>query len=220
MKTTLSQTSFGYISINSFMIIMVSMAPKSPWKDLSIDTSHITKQSIMAEILGRSTGNHHGVRIANSWAEIKPTTSLSVLDKENSMEFSCIFCILLIQLLHGLCTTFPWLSCDFILCDVTLWHCHVTLSCTPSLCSKSKRKRKEKKRNINSDLAVLPSHDIWYCLLNHQYLGNRHDLSFAFRYQRSPLYTSQNECKMMPRWLILVEIWRPQCLHIDFINYP
>ena len=36
------------------------MAPKSPLKDLSIDTSHVSKQSVMAEILGRSTGNHHG----------------------------------------------------------------------------------------------------------------------------------------------------------------
>jgi len=33
---------------------------------------------------------------------------------------------------------------------------HIILSCAPSLCSKS---RKEKKRNINNDLAVLPSHD-------------------------------------------------------------
>jgi len=29
-------------------------------EDLSIDTSHVSKQSIMVEILGRSTGNHHG----------------------------------------------------------------------------------------------------------------------------------------------------------------
>jgi len=55
-----SQTSFGHISISSLTIPTVSMAPKSPWKDLSIDTSHISKWSVMAEILGRSTGNHHG----------------------------------------------------------------------------------------------------------------------------------------------------------------
>ena len=36
------------------------MATESPWKDLSIDTSPISKQSVMAEILGRSTGNHYG----------------------------------------------------------------------------------------------------------------------------------------------------------------
>jgi len=56
----LSQTSFSHISINSSTILMVSMTPKSPWKDLLIDTSHVSKQSIMAEILGRSTGNHYG----------------------------------------------------------------------------------------------------------------------------------------------------------------
>jgi len=47
--------------------------------------------------------------------------------------------------------------------------CHVTLSCECDtflhslLCSKSKikEKEKEKKRNINNDLAILPSHDIF-----------------------------------------------------------
>jgi len=38
---------------------MVSMAPESPWKDLSINTSHVSKWSIMAEILGRSIGNYY-----------------------------------------------------------------------------------------------------------------------------------------------------------------
>ena len=56
----LSQTSFGHISINSPLILTASMATESPWKDLSIGTSHVSRQSIMAEILGRSTGNHHG----------------------------------------------------------------------------------------------------------------------------------------------------------------
>jgi len=56
----LSQTSFGHISINSSLILTVSMAMESPWKDLSIDTSHASKQSVLAEILGRSTGNHYG----------------------------------------------------------------------------------------------------------------------------------------------------------------
>jgi len=36
------------------------MAMESPWKDLSIDTSHTSKQLVLAEILGRSTGNHYG----------------------------------------------------------------------------------------------------------------------------------------------------------------
>ena len=41
------------------MILTVSMATESPWKDLSIDTSHVSKQSVLAKILGRSTGNHY-----------------------------------------------------------------------------------------------------------------------------------------------------------------
>ena len=41
------------------MILMVLMAMESPWKDLSINTSHFSKQSIIAEILGKSTGNYH-----------------------------------------------------------------------------------------------------------------------------------------------------------------
>ena len=55
-----SQTSFGHISISSSTILTVSMAPESPWKDLSIDTSHISKQSVKAKILGRSTSNYYG----------------------------------------------------------------------------------------------------------------------------------------------------------------
>ena len=46
---------------------MVSTATESPWKNLSIDTNHVLKQAMMAEILGRSTGNYHGTiyQIAN-----------------------------------------------------------------------------------------------------------------------------------------------------------
>jgi len=39
---------------------MVLMAMESPQKDLFIDASYILGQSILAEILGRSTGNHYG----------------------------------------------------------------------------------------------------------------------------------------------------------------
>ena len=56
----MSQTSFDHISINSLTILMVLIAPKSPWKDLSIDISHISRQSIMAKILGRLTDNYYG----------------------------------------------------------------------------------------------------------------------------------------------------------------
>ena len=55
----MSQTSFGHISTNSSTILTVSIATKSPWKDLSINTSHVLRRSIKAKILGRSTGNHH-----------------------------------------------------------------------------------------------------------------------------------------------------------------
>jgi len=41
------------------MILMVLIAPKSPWKYISIDTSYVSKQSIMAKILGRSTDNYY-----------------------------------------------------------------------------------------------------------------------------------------------------------------
>jgi len=41
-----------------------------------------------------------------------------------------------------------------------LWQSHMILSHAPPCSCKSKEKEKEKKRNINNDLAVLPSHDI------------------------------------------------------------
>jgi len=59
-KYLVSQTSFGHIFTNSSTILTVSMATESPQKDLPINTSHTSKQSVLAEISGRSTGNHHG----------------------------------------------------------------------------------------------------------------------------------------------------------------
>jgi len=58
--SNLSQTSFSHISTNSSTILTVSTATESPWKDLSIGTSHASKQSVLAKILGRSTDNHYG----------------------------------------------------------------------------------------------------------------------------------------------------------------
>jgi len=55
----LSQTSFGHISINSLTILTVLRATESPQKDLLINASHVPRQSILAEILSRSTGNHY-----------------------------------------------------------------------------------------------------------------------------------------------------------------
>ena len=63
------------------------------------------------------------------------------------------FSTLLIQLLHGLCTTFPYLSydllCDmtydFLLCDCDLCEtCDMTLSYTPSCIVSPKEKKKQK----------------------------------------------------------------------------
>ena len=52
-------------------------------------------------------------------------------------------------------------SCDVTYCDcyLLLVTYHVILSRTPSYSCKSNKKRKEKKRNIDNDLAILPSHD-------------------------------------------------------------
>jgi len=55
----LSQTSFSHISINSSMIPTVLMATESPQKDLLINASHVSGQSVLAKILSRSTGNNH-----------------------------------------------------------------------------------------------------------------------------------------------------------------
>jgi len=41
------------------MILTVLMVTESPQKDLSIDASHISRQSILADILSRSTGNYY-----------------------------------------------------------------------------------------------------------------------------------------------------------------
>jgi len=54
-----SQTLFDHISINSLMILTVLMAMEGPQKDLLIDTSHVLRQSILAELLRKSVGNHH-----------------------------------------------------------------------------------------------------------------------------------------------------------------
>jgi len=55
-----SQTSFGHISISSLTIHTVLTAPKSPWKDLLINTSHVLKQLVTTKILDRSTDNYYG----------------------------------------------------------------------------------------------------------------------------------------------------------------
>jgi len=96
------------------------------------------------------------VRLANFKAGIKPTVPLSAFNKENLMEFPLDFlhylynyymvCALLSHAYH---MTHHVTSCDYD---------YVTLSHT-LFCVVSPRKRKKKKRNINNNLAILPSHD-------------------------------------------------------------
>ena len=50
-----SQTSFSHISNNSHSL----NSYKKPSENLSIDTSHVLRQSVLAKILSRSTGNYY-----------------------------------------------------------------------------------------------------------------------------------------------------------------
>ena len=47
----MSQTLFSHISINSLTILIVSKAMESSQKDLLINASHVSRQSILANIL-------------------------------------------------------------------------------------------------------------------------------------------------------------------------
>jgi len=51
-QTTLSQTSFRPISINSLMISMILIVSESPKEDLSMNIKYISRQSILAELSG------------------------------------------------------------------------------------------------------------------------------------------------------------------------
>ena len=111
-------------------------------------------------------------------AGIKPTALCSAIDKENSIESLLNFAILYIQLLLWLCTLSPtvfmpvsWLLCHMLwswlvtMCDVTiLWLCHTFCDSVTVMWyfphSTLVIIWKKKKKNINIDLAILPSHDI------------------------------------------------------------
>jgi len=121
-----------------------------------------------------------GCKEAKLQAGIKPTALRSAIDKENSMEFSLIPLPTYTLCYCGYALTLPWSSCysshvthydcdpwcDHLWPSITLlWHCDKVMWLFPVLQLvvvspiRRKRKRKEKKRNINNDLAVLPSHD-------------------------------------------------------------
>jgi len=73
----MSQTLFSHISINSLTILIVSKAMESSQKDLLINASHVSRQSILANILSRSTGNHYVT--VYSIANISKTTMINTL---------------------------------------------------------------------------------------------------------------------------------------------
>ena len=70
------------------------------------------------------------------------------VDKENLIEF-LIYYTLLIQLLHDLCTIFPYSLCDSIhvtvTCNIVMWYFPILFPCIVS----SNKKRKE-----NNDLVI------------------------------------------------------------------
>jgi len=100
-----------------------------------------------------STSSDHSVttvRLANSKARIKPTASLSVFDKKNSIEF-------LLDFLHYL---YKWLTLTLYQSPVLPYESllsHTSIN--------KKIKEKKKKRILNNDLAVLPSYNNYSSLL-------------------------------------------------------
>jgi len=105
------------------------------------------------------------------WLELSQLSLCSEFDKENSMEFLLIPLPTYTLCYCGYALTLLWSSCYFshvTYCDCDpwhdhLWHCDKVTWLFPVLhlvvVSPIKRKRKRKEKNINNDLAVLPSHD-------------------------------------------------------------
>jgi len=104
------------------------------------------------------------------WPELSQLSLCSEFDKENSIEFSLIS-LLLIHfttvamplLFHGPHVTLIMWHTVMWPSVTPLWHCDKVTWYSPTLhlvVISPIRKEKEKKRNINNNLAVLPSHDI------------------------------------------------------------
>ena len=102
------------------------------------------------------------------WPELSQLSLCSEFDKENSIEFSLISLLLIhfttvaMRLLsHGPHVTLVmWHTVTVTICDHLshqLWHCDKVTWYFPAL-----HLVVVKKRNINNNLAVLPSHDNYY----------------------------------------------------------
>jgi len=126
------------------------------------------------------TGNLHCCKSGLSaskvrWLELSQLSLCSEFDKENSMEFSLISLPTYTFYYCGYALILPWSSCyssHVTPCDCDLWCDHMWPSVTPLWhCDKVmwyfptlhlvvvSPKKKKKKRNIDNDLAILPSHD-------------------------------------------------------------
>ena len=103
----------------------------------------VGRKGINVENVGKE-GEGNTVRLANSKARIKPTAPLSAFDKENSIEFS-------LDSVHYLykCLTLTLYKCLALPYESLLSRASIN----------KKIKEKKKKRILNNDLAVLPSHD-------------------------------------------------------------
>jgi len=119
----------------STQLIYINQLPLLDYWLTSIITrcNHISNKWInhMYVWMAQEKDNCSRCKKAKLQAGIKPTALCSAIDKENLIEFLLDFSILLIQLLHGLCTSFLCLSCDPS-CDV-MWHytvtsCHVNVT--------------------------------------------------------------------------------------------
>ena len=110
------------------------------------------------------------------WLELSQLSLCSEFDKENSMEFSLNSLLLIhfttvamhllshsphvtLVMWHTVTVTVTW---HLWLSVTPLWHCDKVMWYFPMLhlvVVSPIRKEKKRKRNINNDLAVLPSHD-------------------------------------------------------------
>ena len=167
------------------------------------------------------------------WPELSQLSLCSEFNKENLMEFSLNFLLLIhfttmamhllsygphVTLSH---VTYHDLWRDHLWPSITsLWHCDNVMWYVPVLHLvvvspiRKEKKRKEKKRNINNDLADLPSHDIYspakglraiYCLEKNprsriRGVGSSSQVIRMLSQSLDDLGTTQSECLGRTRW--------------------